>query len=286
MILINILTMKNNIFLLICFLSGILLSCGPQTTEESTEGAATSVEASSLDSSENEPLSQSEQIIAQSLEAHGGEKYKRSKVSFDFRDRHYIRTRKGGEFVYERIFKDSTGQEIKDVLNNEGFSRTIERQADTLSQEQKDRYANSVNSVMYFMFLPYKLQDPAVQTEYLGETQIKAQPYHKIKVSFRQEDGGEDYSDLYVYWIHKEKNTLDYLAYSYEVNEGGSRFREAINPRRVEGILFQDYINYGGEKDTDIRTIDRLFEEGKLEKVSEIINENIEVTLLDSLDAS
>lgn len=38
---------------------------------------------------------------------------------------------------------------------------------------------------------------------------------------------------------------MDFLAYEYNVNGGGVLFREAFNSRMIEGMRFQDYINYG-----------------------------------------
>ncbi|NJO02667.1 MAG: hypothetical protein HC880_14155 [Bacteroidia bacterium] len=224
--------------------------------------------------------SPAEKIIDQAVEAHGGKRYQHARIDFDFRGTHYQYFQDGGQYRYQRSFSDSLGNPIQDILSNEGFVRQQNGKPVAVSEEWKTRYSNSINSVIYFVMLPFKLQDPAVQAEYLGKTTLNGQAYDKVKVSFLAEGGGDDYSDKYIYWIHRDKKTLDYLAYSYEVEEGGTRFREAFNPQVIEGIRFADYNNYAGKKDTPVEEMDQLFEAGKLEKLSEIITENIQVELL------
>ena len=110
-------------------------------------------------------------------------------------------------------------------------------------------YANSVNSVHYFANLPYGLNDPAVNKEFLGEVAIKDKEYYKIKVTFDQKGGGKDYEDIYLYWFNKETFKPDYLAYKFYVDGGGIRFRVAYNERYLGGIRFVDYENYEASRE-------------------------------------
>lgn len=147
-----------------------------------------------------------------------------------------------------------------------------------LAEHEEKTFSEDVNSVVYFALLPHFLNDPAVQKRYVGKGTIKGEPYHKIEVSFRKEGGGKDYSDVFTYWFHQDKHTMDYLAYRYHRDGNGTRFRAAINQRRINGILFADFHNYkGAESDTSTVDYDQRFELGQLTKVSEIILENIEV---------
>jgi len=72
---------------------------------------------------------------------------------------------------------------------------------------------------------------------------------------------------------------MDYLAYSFtEADETSFRFRTAYNPRVVNGVKFQDYVNY---KPTDnsygVDEAEGLYNEGKLEELSRILTENVVV---------
>lgn len=219
-----------------------------------------------------------QQIVDKAIEAHGGSAFEQSHFTFDFRGRSYVYKRENGMFEYRRIFTDSTGQKVVDILNNSGFTRLTNGDTTRLPEERKQAFTNSVNSVIYFALLPYRLNDEAVQKKYLGEVELEGEPYHKIKVSFAKEGGGEDFEDEFIYWFHQDKYTLDYLAYSYHTEGGGYRFRKAYNPREIGGIRWQDYINYKPTpKEVSLAAMDSLYAAGALKELSRIELENIKV---------
>lgn len=216
-------------------------------------------------------------IIDQAIEAHGGENYDGAHISFSFRDRNYEIKLDGGKYTYERTWEDSLGK-VHDVLDNRGFVREIDGKRMNLSGEDQNRYANSLNSVVYFALLPQPLNDPAVNAIYLGTDTIKSEPYHKIQVSFDQQGGGTDFEDVFVYWFHQDKYTMDYLAYEFHVNGGGTRFREAYNVREVNGIRFADYINYTDTlHDFSLAEYDTQFKDDLVQELSRIDLENLKV---------
>jgi hypothetical protein len=219
-------------------------------------------------------------IIDKAIEVSGGEKYLHAEAEFDFRNRHYIGKRKNGKFSYERIFindKDST-QTIHDFVTNEGFKREVNGVAAEVADTMKTKYTASVNSVLYFALLPYGLNDASVKKKFLGETTINEKSYFKIQITFSQEGGGEDFEDTFIYWIDKSDFTIGFLAYSYEEDDGiGYRLRKAYNPRRVNGILFSDYINYAPEGKVQLEEMEELFKQNKLKELSRIENTNIQV---------
>lgn len=224
---------------------------------------------------------EAQRIVNQAIRAHGMQELDQSIVEFDFRDRHYRATKKEGLYTYERIFTDTLGQ-VHDSLTNAGFSRYVNGIKTELNEKKASSYGSSVNSVIYFTLLPYFLNDPAVQKELLGESQINGEKYNKIKVTFQQNGGGSDFQDEYVYWFHKEKHTMDYLAYNYQENGGGARFRVAFNPQTIDGVRFADYINLKPkEKDNlAVETFDSLYQAKELIELSRIINEDIKVHLI------
>lgn len=223
---------------------------------------------------EKEQIS-AEEIITKTIEIAGGDFYKRATIEFKFRDHNYKSTRNGGEFQLERTISDSTGT-LRDVVNNTGYQRFKNDTLATVPDSMAVRYSSSVNSVHYFSHLPYGLNDKAVSKKLVGDAEIKGEPYYQLKITFQQEGGGADHHDEFLYWIHKEKYTIDYLAYKFLVNDGGIRFREAFNPRIIQGIRFVDYHNYKiDDYTTDLCNLDELFEEGKLDFLSTIKTEDI-----------
>ena len=222
-----------------------------------------------------------QQIIDKSIIASGGDKITNSNISFVFRKRMYNARRNNGAFTLERItMRDAIA--IKDVLSNDGFKRYKNSVLISVPDSMVTRYSNSVNSVHYFSVLPYGLNDNAVYKKLLSNITIKGVDYYKIQVTFSEDGGGEDFDDVFLYWFRKDNLQLDYLAYKYFTGKGGMRFRDIKDEKVVNGIRFANYNNYKPkDKNLDFHTIDKAYQDGQLEKLSEIISKNIEVTLFD-----
>lgn len=214
-------------------------------------------------------------IIDKAIAAHGGVAYDDLAVGFKFRDKDYTIKLSKGAYEYSRSYKDSSGV-IQDVLTNDGFERKVDGLLTSLSEKDIRKYSNSINSVCYFALLPKGLNDPAVKKSMIGLNKIAGEKYHVVQVSFDQEGGGDDFEDKYVYWINQKTFTIDYLAYSFHVNGGGVRFRSAMDPVVVDGVRFQNYVNYKHEdKTTTLDSLPFYFVQGQLIKLSEILTENV-----------
>lgn len=219
-------------------------------------------------------------IINKSIEVSGSDTVASSIIDFDFRNRHYYASRSKGDFLLMRITVEANTDSVFDVLSNDGFERHInENEAVFVEDSMKVKYSASVNSVHYFSVLPYGLNDKAVNKTLLEDVSINGETYHSVKVTFNEVGGGEDYEDVFMYWIHKETFELDYLAYSYAEDDGiGLRFREAYNERFINGIRFLDYNNYKPKDESiSLSELPKLFETGQLKLLSKIELENITV---------
>ncbi|PPK86355.1 hypothetical protein CLV84_3281 [Neolewinella xylanilytica] len=217
-------------------------------------------------------------VLARAVRAHGMEGFDSVQIHFTFRERDYGIEQRNGRFTYTRTFADSLGNAVRDVLTNEGLVRYRNDSVQTLTSKDSAAYAASVNSVRYFFVLPYGLSDPAVQARLLDTATIAGRAYDRVRITFDEEGGGEDHEDVYHYFFNQVTGELDYLAYTFEADEGGIRFREAVNKRRVDGVLVQDYVNYG--LDGDDRGIDRIAERflaGELPELSRIQNAAVRI---------
>jgi hypothetical protein len=212
-----------------------------------------------------------QEIVDRAIEISGGEKYTNHNVSYAFRDKKYVSENIGGKKVLKRItITDSIT--ITDVKQTNGFQRFFNDSLISLPDTLSSKYANSVNSVHYFSRLPQGLNDAAVKKELLGEVSINGEDFFKVKVTFGQENGGEDFEDTYLYWFQKQSFKPKYLAYEFHTDGGGIRFREAYNERFVNGIRFVDYKNFKPKKGStiDFYKIDSLFVANELELLSNI----------------
>ncbi|PWH11420.1 hypothetical protein DEJ39_03745 [Bacteroidetes bacterium SCGC AAA795-G10] len=240
--------MKHRFFLLCTF----LLSCSSEYSKE-------------------------KQIIEKSVQVYGWNQ-KEFSIVFDFRDYRYKLTRKPDFFSYQRSTVKK-GVLVRDVMtSNSKLKRYLDENPFILSDSLTDIYSNSLNSVMYFFQLPRPLNDPAVIANYNGEKAISNKVYWTLKVKFQEKDGGKDFQDEFRYWIDPKSGYIDYLAYSYLTDGGGTRFRKAKNVRENNGFIFQDYTNFRPvKKFTPLDSLPILYEKGKLILVSEIENKNIKV---------
>lgn len=270
--------MKKIITAFVILFLFILQSCNNKSDEK------TSVQ--------EQPKSEAQRIVDASISFHGLAPLDNAQLDLVFRDMFYTYQKNNGVYEYTRSQVDSTSTTIYDIMNNDGLVRLMNNnihelitergplKGDTaiITEERRAAFTRSVNSVIYFFLLPYGLNDPAVNKEFVGESKIKGKDYYEVKITFGQEGGGEDFDDVFIYWFDKEDYSMDYFAYLYHTDEGGMRFREAINPRRINGMLIQDYINFKPEDESiDIMTIDELYKEDKLIVLSEIINEKVRI---------
>lgn len=218
-----------------------------------------------------------QEIIDKAIEVHGGDAYDNLSVAFSFRDKAYTIKLDGGSYEYTKSYADTTGN-VLDVLNNKGFTRTVNGKELNLSDKDRAKYSNSLNSVCYFTLLPKGLNDPAVKKSMIGLNKIAGQKYHVVQVGFNEEGGGDDHEDLFIYWINQKTYTIDYFAYSYHTNGGGVRFRVAKDQMELGGIRFQNYVNYKhSDATTHLESMPYHYVQGELKKLSEINNESIEL---------
>jgi len=239
---------------ILCFVSIFLFSCKP---------------------SENNLSAQ--EIIDASIRVSGVDKIANATLSFNFRDKYYVASRNNGSFELNRVLINNNDT-IIDVLSNSGFKRIKNSKPLQIQDAMATKFSESVNSVHYFSILPYGLNDKAVQKKLLGETKIRGDNYYKIQITFSKENGGVDFDDIFIYWIRKGDFKIGYIAYLFHTNGGGMRFREVRKEHIIAGISFVDYDNYK-PKNSNIKleNLDKIFEKGELEKISEINLKDIKI---------
>ena len=214
-------------------------------------------------------------VVRMCIEAYGGE-IDSASLSFTFRDKLYKGIFESGNYEMSRQFNKDDSLYL-DRLSNSGFVRTVNSQSVELSERWVKAYSNSINSVFYFVMLPFKLQDEAVILSYFGKQKTKNGEYFLVKVSFKQEGGGEDHQDEFRYWVNSKTYLLDFFAYSYDTDGGGVRFR-AVEKRHQSdsGHIFQDYINYKANVGIAMDSLLYLYDSGKLIELSKIRLENLQ----------
>ncbi len=218
-----------------------------------------------------------EEVIARARAAHGADVLDHATLAFTFRGDRFTVERDGGRFAYARKTADSTGAAVRDELTNGGLTRTVNGDTVALSERDYLIAEEAVNSVVYFFLLPYPLADPAVRPRLVGADTLRGEPYERVEVTFEQEGGGRDYQDVFLYWFHRDRATMDYFAYSYEDSGGGARFRQVVNPRTVGGVRVVDHLNFAADPAVPLGGLGRLWAGDSLRLLSEIVHEDVQI---------
>ncbi len=230
-------------------------------------------------------------VVDSAIVAHGGSTLDRAVISFTFRGDQYRLRQDQGDFHYRRTYTDSTGQTVVDGLTNDGPYRVVEGDTVSLSDEEQSALRTTVNSVSYFALLPHPLGDPAVQPSYSGRDTIDGVPYHRIRVTFEKQGGGQDWQDIFMYWFRTDTYAMDYLSYAFGLaptdTDTGTRFREAYNVRRVNGVRFADYMNYTSDTLSydQMHQYPTLWTQDALELVSRVEIDSVNVRSLPPSDS-
>lgn len=198
-----------------------------------------------------------ESIIQTAIERNGLAGFDSTAISFRFRDKRYRYQRLNGQFAYERWWVDSlSGARVRDVLTNDGLIRYVDGQIAEITDKKRQAYANSVNSVIYFSFMPWALADPSVNAEYTGVDTIRGEPLLHLTIGFQHGDDHNHEPDDYEYWFEPDSYEIRYLAYAHPSGRA-PRFREAYNSREVAGFRVRDYRNYTTHDQSDL-VVDQL----------------------------
>jgi hypothetical protein len=221
-----------------------------------------------------------QQIIDKTIFYSGANLVGNAKITFAFRDKFYRAIRENGAFELSKEYYTADSTKVREVLSNMGYQKFINNNPVKVADSLAINASNAVNSVHYFSVLPFGLNDQAVQKKLLKSVFLKGKEYYKIEITFHENGGGEDFEDVFIYWIGKENFLIEYLAYSYHTNDGGMRFRELKNQTINTGIRFINYNNYKpSDVSIQLTDLDVAFENNELKKVSEINLEAIEVQL-------
>lgn len=231
------------------------------------------------------PSPAAQALVTATLATHGSHALDRAELAFAFRGTPFTVRRHEGRFRYARTLTDSLGRTVEEVVDNDGVHRFVDGAEVPLDPAAARRVETAVNSVAYFALLPLPLRDPAVQPRALGPDTIRGEPYERLEVTFDEDGGGRDYEDRYLYWLHADRHTVDYLAYTYELganetgpNATGSRFREVIGVHEISGVRLQDYRNLTADVGDALERYPTLYEADSLRVVSEVVLDSVRVT--------
>ncbi len=188
-------------------------------------------------------------IVDKSIAFHGGAKYSRSSTQLKMCSKsgcYELRSRVlGGSFDLE-VLGPAGQHQRRARITNDLVELRVDGEAVEVSKADEPRIRSWVMARIYFVFLPFRLNDPSVVKQDLGSDIWHGRSLRKVKISFvAGSSPGAD--DEFLYWFDPKTGRLEQFAYSFAGNPGGLRFRRAFNYQRVGEILFFDQENRGIE---------------------------------------
>lgn len=186
------------------------------------------------------------EIVDRAIEHHGGDLFEHSRVRLTVASRSgsfdVDSTTDGDRFEY--VIRASEGSDEREYRrDNRALEVTEAGEPMEMDETEQVRAESYVNQRMYFLFLPYKLNDPGTYKEDRGIEEWNGRQLNRVRVTF-EPDSSDGAGSAYVYWFDPETARLEQFAYDYSKGTG-LRFRILRNYRRIGGLLFYDADNYG-----------------------------------------
>ena len=197
-------------------------------------------------------------IVALSIEHHGGDLYERSKIAMtitslsgSFR---IEATRDGGRFDHVVTNPAGGGRPERRVrLTNDGVQEWRDGAELALDAEGERRARAFADARVFFPLLPYTLKGGDVHFEDRGLETWDGRQLRRVKVTFTP-GTSNDADDAYTFWFDPQTGRVEQFGYDFD---NGLRFRKATAFQRVGGVLFSDQENYavdGGKVPVDTLT--------------------------------
>jgi len=117
----------------------------------------------------------------------------------------------------------------------------------------------------------------------MDDVKIDGNSYYTIHATFKEIEGLPINQDEFILYINPKTFLVDFYAQDYSLFLGKAVFKKAINPRTVNGLRFADYhAYYVKSREIQDKTLEvhyKLYNENKLERLNDIILQNLEVKL-------
>jgi len=218
-------------------------------------------------------------LLENTINAHGGNLYKNSIISFKFKSFNYTLKRDDNDYEYQMI------REEKDVLKeaktfNGGFEYFEDGEQKELSARLSSMFTNRINSMAYWIYIPYEFSTNDAIKEYIGKDVLRGNEYHKLKITYRQFEGLPEDDRIYILWIDTKKFEIDFVAVGNLNDTNGKKFYAAGNKRKIKGMLFSDYEMYNTKtksKEINFEDLGTSYNIGAMLRDNIVTYENISV---------
>lgn len=196
-----------------------------------------------------------EKVLQNILETHGVKSFDENTIHLKIENTKYThRMMEGRPFLSQERIKDL--QTHKATYYGGTVNYLIDGSLQDESTYPRMMLERSLYGFLQTYFIPFTLRTNDVKWSSLPEVTIRSAEYFVLQGQITNEIPLPP--DTYILYIDKEKFTIDYLALRHPLTSNVNQFRRMINPRKINGVLFQDYIIFT-PKDSTI-PLEQLYE--------------------------
>lgn len=259
--------------------SFLLISCKNESGKKVDKDDTVEYTAPELNISSN---TRGKEIINTLEVETGGENRETAAIIYTYKDQNYRIERNCGWFEFKQDLSESDSNEVLKMDNLELIQFINDRPRRDLADSTKLRLSKNLKEKLFFLELPFGLNSPTVQKEFLKNVEIKGDSLAELKIEFIEDNYDQAYLVEAIFWVDEKTEEIAYLAVKFGAE--GVKFLKPLNRRMIKEIRFTDYEVYRPKKNKNY-ALDELaeaFEKEKLEKVGNMEYHNIQVSLSDN----
>lgn len=197
------------------------------------------------------------ELLQKSMQAHGGENhFKTSLISFKIENTAFnLQYDDNGRANFKQV------REVKAATHSLSYESGLIEYHINDSLQPQESYSQRMAEISLFGFLytfsiPFNLTTNDVILSRQSNVTIRRKNYYTLDVQFTKiPDTPEDHFLLY---IDTETYEIKYVALQHDLSGSRVQFRRMIDSKRVDNILFQDYILFHA-KDS-LTTLNNMYE--------------------------
>lgn len=197
------------------------------------------------------------ELLQKTMEAHGGENhFKTSLINFKIDNTAFnLQYDNNGRANFKQV------REVKTAIHSLSYESGLIEYHINDSLQPQESYSQRMAEISLFGFLytfsiPFNLTTNDVILSREPNVVIRRKDYYTLDVQFTKiPDIPEDHFLLY---IDTETYEIKYIALQHDLSGSRAQFRRMIDSKRVDDILFQDYILFHA-KDS-LTTLDNMYE--------------------------
>jgi hypothetical protein len=190
----------------------------------------------------NKPIEiTSKELLQKAMDAHGGEQaFKSSSIDFKIEQTAFnLQYDENGRADFKQI------RQLNSETHELSYKYGLIQYTINDSVQPDDAYSKRMAEISLFGFLytfsiPFNLTTNDVIISKQPNVTIRQKEYYTLDVQYTKIPDLPE--DRFLLYINVDSYEIEYVALEHDLSGSKPQFRRMTNPKKIEGLLFQDYI--------------------------------------------